>query len=315
MEFIRGTTLVHLKIRIWGGDTKASRDRDIKVGTDGKMPPENLLDLGRKKIYPPKALDPFKSQRKAAERACLAEGTRFMGGFSIPDDDLDNLVTKIEIIKDEFYSNLEKFLANFEQNKQSWIEDNFEFSHIIRDQVPDRETVEKAFEFSIKLYKLQPLEGFEPDETEVANQILHEVGLSCKEMSNRMLDRKRAISGKNLSEQLNPLIKKLDTLSFGNGRILTVLKEFQLMRNSIPDEMIDREHTTFGHVLTFLSMCADSHKLERIIEGEYSVNKLIAGIKRAENGSGVGQSQPQSAISTTNGAIKTKTTVSVGAYF
>ena len=314
MEFIRGTTLVHLKMRCWGGEKKASRDSDIHLGADGKLPPEKLLDLGRKKIFPPKALDPLMSKRKAAERACLAEGTRFMGGFAVPDDVVEGLLAKLEDIKETFYSELQVFLADFDRNKESWISENDEFAHIIRNQVPDRETVSKSFEFSIKLYKLQPLEGFEPDENEVANQILHEVGLTCKQMSDRMLDRKRSISGKNLSEQLDPLIKKLDTLSFGNGRILKVLNEFFALQKAIPMEMIDQDHPTFGQVLTFLSMCSDGDKLERIIEGQFSVSKLIEGMKRSVTVSSLSGPAPTIPKSTQPAAVTTHT-ISAGAYF
>ena len=66
MEFIRGTTLVHLKVRCWSGEKKASRDLDIQLGKDGKIPPQKMLDLGRKKIFPPTALDPMNNKRKAA---------------------------------------------------------------------------------------------------------------------------------------------------------------------------------------------------------------------------------------------------------
>ena len=314
MEFIRGTTLVHLKMRCWGGEKKASRDSDIHLGADGKMPPEKLLDLGRKKIFPPKALDPLMSKRKAAERACLAEGTRFMGGFAVPDDVVEGLLAKLEDIKEMFYSELQVFLADFDRNKEAWIAENDEFAHIIRDQVPDRETVSKSFEFSIKLYKLQPLEGFEPDENEVANQILHEVGLTCKQMSDRMLGRKRSISGKNLSEQLDPLIKKLDTLSFGNGRILKVLNEFFALQKAIPMEMIDQDHPTFGQVLTFLSMCSDSDKLERIIDGQFSVSKLIEDMKRSVTVSSSSGPEPTIPKSTQPAAVTTHT-ITAGAYF
>jgi hypothetical protein len=278
------------------------------------MPPEKLLDLGRKKIFPPKALDPLMSKRKAAERACLAEGTRFMGGFAVPDDVVEGLLAKLEDIKETFYSELQVFLADFDRNKEAWIAENDEFAHIIRDQVPDRETVSKSFEFSIKLYKLQPLEGFEPDENEVANQILHEVGLTCKQMSDRMLDRKRSISGKNLSEQLDPLIKKLDTLSFGNGRILKVLNEFFALQKAIPMEMIDQDHPTFGQVLTFLSMCSDSDKLERIIDGQFSVSKLIEGMKRSVTVSSASGPEPTIPKSTQPAAVTTHT-ITAGAYF
>lgn len=279
MEFIRGTTLVHLKIRCWGGEKKASRDNDIQVGDGGKLPPERLLDLGRKKIFPKKALDPLLKKRKSVERLCLASGTRFMGGFAIPDDKVDEVVTRLDIIKSEFESELKTFLQEFDQNKQMWIDENDEFAHIIRDQVPDRDDVAKAFSFSYHLFKLEALDGFEPDEHEVANQVLHEVGMTCKAMSDRLMERSRAINGKTLADQVVPLINKLDTLSFGNGRIIKVLGELRSLHDSIPLELIDQEHPTYGHVLTFLSMCSDSMKLERIIEGEFSVAKLLEGMK------------------------------------
>lgn len=280
MEFFRGTTLVHLKIRCWSGEKKASRDRDISMGTGGQLPPAKLLDLGRKKIFPPKALDPMCRQRKAAERVCLGSGTRFMGGYAIPDESVDELVKRLDEIKRKFDMALTDFLSDFDSNKAAWLAENQEFAHIIRDQVPDRVTVANTFEFSFKLYKLDAVKGFEPDEQDIANQVLHEIGMTCKEMSNRMLDRKTAISGKKLSEQLDPLINKLDTLSFGNGRILKVLSEFQTLKNSVPMERIDHNHSTFGQTVTFLSMCADSDKLERIVDGSFSVTKLIQGMQQ-----------------------------------
>lgn len=309
MDFICGTTLVHLKIRCWSGEKKASRDRDIQMGSDGKMPPEKLLDLGRKKIFPPKAIDPLTRQRKAAERACLAVGTRFMGGYAIPDDDVEDLLLKLDDINSKFDESLTEFMSAFESNLQAWLDENLEYEHIFRDQLPDRDSVERAFGFSFGIYKLQPRDGFEPDEDEVANQILHEIGITCKEMSNRMLDRRTAISGKKLKEQLEPLIKKLDTLSFGNGRMLTVLNEFRALHNSVPLERIDHEHAKFGQTLTFLSMCGDSDKLERIIDGRFSVNQLISNIQNS--GPDIADSSVTPVIQT---AI-TSTSVASGAYF
>lgn len=275
MEFIRGITLVHLKIRCWSGEKKASRECDINLGTGGTLPPKNLLNLGRKKIFPPRALDPLIRQRKSAERACLAVGTRFMGGYAVPDEAVDELVISLNNLDVEFQSAKSTFMSNFESNKANWLNENQEFAHVIRGQVPEPHVVINAFEFSFKLFKMEPLEGFELDSNEVANQVLHEIGMTCKEMSNRMLDRKTAVGGKTLKKQLEPLIHKLDTLSFGNGRILKVLDEFRLLKNSIPEERLDSQHVKFGHTLTFLSMCASGEKLERIIDGQFSVTELL----------------------------------------
>ncbi len=275
MEFIRGITLVHLKIRCWSGEKKASRSCDISLGKDGTMPPKNLLNLGRKKIFPPRAIDPLIRQRKSAERACLAIGTRFMGGYAIPDGEIDDLVIALNHLDVDFQSAKATFMSNFESNKQKWLDENKEFAHVIKGQVPERKVVENAFEFSFKLFKMDPLEGFELDGDEIANQVLHEVGMTCKEMSNRMLDRKTAIGGKTLIKQLQPLIQKLDQLSFGNGRILKVLDEFKQLSSSIPEERLDSQHQKFGHTVTFLTMCSSPEKLERIINGQFSVSELL----------------------------------------
>jgi hypothetical protein len=280
MEFLHGTTLVYLKMRCWSGEKKASRDSDIHLGTNGKLPPQKLLDLGRKKIFPPKALDPLLNKRKQAERACLADGTRFMGGFAVRDEAVDEVIAKLETVKESFASALQQFLNDFERNKEDWIAENDEYAHIIRNQVPDWETVSRAFQFDYKLYKLDPLEGFEPDEIEIADQILHEIGNECRDMSKRLMERKNAVSGKGLLKQIAPLVSKMDTLSFGNGRILRVLEEFRTLEESIPDERINQDHPCFGRVLTFITMCADEEKLQSIVNGEFSVTKLIEGLKK-----------------------------------
>jgi len=281
MEFIHGTTLVYLKIRNWSGSIKASRDNDINLGIDGKLPPEKLLSLGRKKIFPPDAIQPLTRLRAAAERACLVKGTRFMGGYAIPNESVPELEVCLQDIQKKFESEMEVFITNFEKNKNAWLSDNVEFSHILRDQVPDREAVEKSFELSFRFYKAVPLEGYEPDEGEISNQVLHEVGRTCQDMTKRMMDRKTAIGGKTLKKQLEELMTKLDMLSFGNSRILKVLNEFNALHNSIPEERIDRDHSSYGIVLTFLTMCADSDKLEQIIDGRFSITETINSIQRA----------------------------------
>lgn len=310
MEFIRGTTLVHLKIRCWSGAKKADREHDVIVGVGGKMPPQKLLEIGRKKIFPPSALSPLTNRRKAAERACLDVGTRFMGGFAIPDAEVDDVVGKLEQLQQEFEVAKADFLSNYDARLSTWVNDNQEYEHLFFDQLPDRDQIKQKFWFKYGLYKLQPCEGFEPDEDEVANQILHECSVACSDMVDAMLKRKTAISGNKLKEQLAPLVKRLDALSFGNGSVLKVCEEFRALHDSIPLERIHSEHERFSQTITFLSMCSDSNKLERIIEGQFSVAELISP-KLADIDTSSNESMPvipqQATIDVTS--------VSTGGYF
>tara|TARA_R110001592_G_scaffold221139_2_gene475793 strand:+ start:4600 stop:5529 length:930 start_codon:yes stop_codon:yes gene_type:complete len=277
MEFIRGTTLVHLKIRCWSGEKKASRDSDIQLGLNGKMPPQKMLDLGRKKIFPPNALDPMSNLRKAAERACLAVGTRFMGGYAVPDGDIDALANKLDDINQKFDAALSEFLTTFDDKRDIWLEEEEvrEFAHILENQIPGSSEVATSYAFGFTLYKMEPLEGFEPDEAEIANQVLHEIGSGCREMVKGLLKRSTAISGAKMREMLEPTLNKLDMLSFGNGRILAVLREFKSLYQMIPLERIDKEHPQFGITVSFLSMCDDAEKLESMYAGDFSVSQLV----------------------------------------
>lgn len=275
MEFIQGTTLVHLKIKCWGGSKKASRDHDIKLGTNGSMPSEKLLELGRKKIFPPKAIDPMLRHRKTAERHLLVSGTRFIGGYAIPDSEVESLSKTLDGVKKKFYEDLAHFLDTFEENKQKWLSENSEFESILRDQTPDKDYVEKAFSFEYKLFKLDALPGSEPDSDDVANQVLHEIGQSCKRFSERLLTRNQGIGSANLKRQILPVIQKLDLLSFGNHRMNKVLSEFQALDRSIPDGHFKNDDPVLSRVIVFLSMCADPDRLERIIDGSLSVDSII----------------------------------------
>ena len=77
-------TLVMLDIRIWSGRKKL-RPEDLRLSGD-EIPPEDLVSLGSKRVCDPESLKAFYRLKQSAERACLRVGTRFLGGFAIPQD-------------------------------------------------------------------------------------------------------------------------------------------------------------------------------------------------------------------------------------
>lgn len=279
---------------------KASRDRDVQIGTNGKILPQTLLDLGQKKIYPRKALAPMTNCRKTVERACLAHGTRFMGGYAIPDEHVDEAVEKIKEVQKAYEGHVSRFMREFDQKREDWLSEPEQAPHRaeLEDCVPSKEAVRNRFRFDWQVVKLQPIEGQEPYEKDIANQILHELALDCKAMANALLERKTAVSGGQLRKQLNPFIERLNALSFGNSRILTVLGEFRALHDSVPLERITKDHPKFGQTLTFLKMGSDSDTLEQIIDGSFSVAGLINSMTRQQaipEPSAQGEATPASA--------------------
>ena len=66
--------VVSLDVRIWSGRKKL-RPEDLT--TSGRLPPKDLVSLGSKKIFDPKALKPFVDVKRRAETRCQAIGVRF----------------------------------------------------------------------------------------------------------------------------------------------------------------------------------------------------------------------------------------------
>ena len=56
--------VVSLDVRIWSGRKKL-RPEDLT--TSGRLPPKDLVSLGSKKIFDPKALKPFAEVKRKAE--------------------------------------------------------------------------------------------------------------------------------------------------------------------------------------------------------------------------------------------------------
>ena len=307
MEFIRETTLVHLKIRCWSGEVKAQKT-DITLGQGGSIPPKQLLELGRKKIFPPQALQPLKNLRKAAERACLAVGTRFMGGYAVPDESIESLEKELNDIERAYDVAKSTFKATFEANKKAWMNDNQEYTHIFN-ALPSVGDVSDSFSYSFGCYKLKPKDGHEPDMEEIADQVLHEMSMYCKNLSAGLVKRKTATSGKSLRKLLSPVVERLNALSFGNGRIVKVLNEFNELVDSVPDNRITKEDLVFRNSVLFLSMCSNSEQLETIINGQFSIGSLIVSSEIDTNGE---DEQQPCAVVLTNQSTPSQ---NCGAYF
>ena len=299
MDFINGTTLFVLHVRKWSGKITAE---DADYNPAGELPPAKLLERGRKPIFPPKALTCFDTLRKRAEAALLTKGVRFMKGIAVPNEAVDEVVAELEVIKREFDAKVEDVMDNFDLYRDQWIEENQEFERVIKRFI-SKDRVLGRFEFEFYVSRVQPMEGYGVPEEKVANQLLHEVGQLCNSEADRLVERRTSIESDELKSKLTPMIDKLDALSFGNGRVLKLLSEFKLLRDAIPElETFEVGASMRSNVITFLSTCSSSARLETVINGDFSVNSMLIGM----NGNDIAEVAKHNA---------TQTLASAGAFF
>lgn len=302
MKFVQGTTLFTLFVAKWSGKITAE---DTDYSPDGVKTPKKLLERGRKPIYPPSKLTIFDTLRKRAEAILLANGVRYMKGFAIPDKRVDDVVAELEDIKLQFNNAFKDVANNFEAYRDTWLAENQEFENVIRHLVT-KESVMDKFEFAFYASKIQPLEGFEVPDEVVGNQVLHEVSLLCKDEADRLVDRKTKIKRQELVDKLEPMINKLDLLSFGDSRMLKLLSEFKALSGAIPVdvEVFEADALIISNVIMFLSTCSSPARMEAILNGDFSVATMLQKLNSHDD------DQEEVVI-----APVTTTTANVGAFF
>lgn len=271
MDFVHQTTLFTLHIRKWSGKVTAE---DADYNPAGELPPAKLLERGRKPIFPPKALTVFDALRKQAETVLLEKGVRHMKGYAVHNDYRDEAVTKLTQIQSKYNESLEAVITNFDSYRHEWLDQNREFEKVI-DRYISKESVHNRFSFEFYLSQIEPIPGFEMPQEKISNQVLHEVGQLCKLEADRLVERKGLIRGEELRNKLNPMIEKLDILSFGDSRVLKLLSEFKILQAAIP---LEANESMPSAVITFLSTCSSANRLESVITGNFSVSDMLIGM-------------------------------------
>ncbi len=156
IRYLDFLNIIQLDINIWSGQTRLSTS-DIKLGTGGEIPPENLIHLGTKKICDPVKLNSFHRLKTKANRLCLQHGIPFMNGFALPSGSATNDTrSKLEDIVLEFQREKQKFINNYDADIDAWIKNNPNYEDVIRiGSMPSYE-VEKRLGFEYQIFKIQP---------------------------------------------------------------------------------------------------------------------------------------------------------------
>ena len=109
--------VVSLDVRIWSGRKKL-RPEDLT--TSGRLPPKDLVSLGSKKIFDPKALKPFADVKRKAETRCQAIGVRFARAFAIPKAAAKSVVEELNGLAENFKQVRDAFLATYDEELTRW---------------------------------------------------------------------------------------------------------------------------------------------------------------------------------------------------
>ena len=226
---------LHLEVNIWTARKKLSPE-DFDGAT---LPPDDLASLGSKRICDPEDLRVFGTLKARAVSLLDRHGVRFLGGWAIPENQADVIVTELEQILHDFNTAKEDFLARYDESVREWIAKHPGWEQIIFDSTVSADYVRSRMGFLWRLYRIMPPDPADPvmvgikDEVEGLGQTLFgEVSKAATEAWHKCFAGKTEITRKALSP-LRTIHQKLSGLSFVEPRVSPV---------------VDLIHTAFEHL-------------------------------------------------------------------
>ena len=273
--------LVCLDVRIWSGRKKL-RAEDLKLGTE--VPPEDLVSLGSKRVCDPEALRVFHNAKKAAERACLAVGTRFLGGFAVPAERTAAVADALAVMKNTFDRETRTFLADYDRALDAWIASLPAWEEPIRRAIEPVDVVGGRMKFGYQLLSVGPAAQSGTLEEEVlglGDGIFAEVGQMARELDESFLGKEKLHR-----RALGTFVKireKLACLSFVDPRIQPVVDTIDDWVARLPLEG-PIEGAIFNEGYGLAMLLGDARKLARHGAGQLAVQQGLAPAETDETG-------------------------------
>ena len=189
---LKDVAMVMLNITIWSGAKKLLPSDFINVDVED-LPSERVASFGSKRLIDKERLAPFASIRGYAERTCLRYGTRFLGGFAIPQDSVKQVSNELKRYFQQFQDELDKFMAEYDHATDEWIAANPDFSEVLRRSILTSNEVRTRFKASYSIFEIDAHPSDTCDtmasaQTDLMNSVLLGLVSSMKPYQNASAD-------------------------------------------------------------------------------------------------------------------------------
>ena len=234
--------LVKVEATIYGARKKLNKE-DLVLADGSKLPPEDLASLGSKRLLDPDRLTVFNRLKKEAERICLRVGTRFLGGFAIPNESAAGITAKLERIAQDFALAKTDFLAGYNAAVTDWVVRHPEFAGIIEQAVDSVEFVSTRLSFDYLVVTVGLPEALPPAdvarlETKIGSmseQMFYEIAVDANQFIEQSLLGKDQVTRSAL-RPIRRMRDKLDGLGFLDYRVAPVVNTIDDLLAKIPDK-------------------------------------------------------------------------------
>ena len=263
-DVLNKVVCVNLDVSIWGGRRKL-RPEDLRLQGQS-IPPEDLASLGSKKICSPKDLSAFGALKKRALRYLESIGIRFLGGFAIPEERIDEVHAELDEIQRLFLEAKSDFLGRYDQAIEEWIEAYPTWADIIRNSILPASQVSGKLDFRFQAFKVNMPEaekieaeanaGLEKTVSGLKDQLFVEVADQAQVLWNTIQKKDKQELRPSVLITIEGIRKKLNGLSFLDSGVRAVVASIdKAVQNIASDRKIEGGdfYTIYGLVSTLSS--------------------------------------------------------------
>ena len=226
---------LNLDVNIW-----TARKKLIPADFGGaELPPEELASLGSKKICDPKELRIFGTLKARAVNLLDRTGVRFLGGWGIPEEKADEIVTELTSIRADFLNAKALFLSRYDEAVKDWIVQHPGWENMIGSSSVSADYVRSRLDFRWQFFKLVPPtdnvvgHGLQNEVSELGDTLFDEVAKAASDTWKRCFEGKDKVTHKALSP-LRSIHSKLAGLSFVEPRVVPVVDLLETAFNRVP---------------------------------------------------------------------------------
>ncbi len=145
---------LNLNISLWSARKKITFE-DVDHIPNQDLPPQDLATLGSKKIAPPESLRIFTTLKARASNMLDRYGIRFMSGWAIPESLAHEVIGELCKIRDEFNTEKEKFLNEYDNLVTDWISKHNQWEEMLKNATDSPDYVRSRMAFDWQLYKVK----------------------------------------------------------------------------------------------------------------------------------------------------------------
>ena len=236
IAILKNIVFVNLSISQWTARKKLKIE-DLKRVDGSQIPPDRLASLGSKRVMKPEALAPFAAFKRQAERVVLAAGTRFLGGYAIPDSKINDVMAKLDDIKTNFIKAKAAFLLEYDTEVAAWIDDNPGWENVIRQSIESISYVERQLQFSVQTINLSPVKshtsGLQQEVNSLAGQLRHETQVAARQSWDASF-KGNAEVGQKAVRPIRALLEKIEGLVFLEPELAELVAGIKNVLDALP---------------------------------------------------------------------------------